>query len=339
MHPSPRATSRIRWRRRLLAAVVGAVVAVIVAELGVRMLGMAREIGPSFTVWHAEDGVQLKRNLVATRKTPEFTMRLSTNSMGRRGADLPGEFSRSILCLGDSFTLGYGVDDGEEYPALLAARVPSDWVVVNAGIGNQGNGRWLRVLAREAATLKPAVVVLQFCGNDFQDNVRESLYAIDDKGSLVALPVQPKSWHRTIQEVVDWIPGLSYSHLLALGRQGFARHGGQSTATSDVEGASPPTNTDALTHAIAARAVEMVRAVGAVPVAIACAVPERELAALRGLLGKLEVHLVEVPTKAQRADLYYVVDGHWRASGHEVAAALLWQELQDPRYGLSREPR
>ena len=73
-----------------------------------------------------------------------------------------------IACFGDSLTAGYGVDVDSSYPANLQRDLDAAgyrYRVVNVGISGEttkdGLGRIDRVLA-----LKPAIVVLEFGGND-----------------------------------------------------------------------------------------------------------------------------------------------------------------------------
>jgi acyl-CoA thioesterase-1 len=73
-----------------------------------------------------------------------------------------------IVCFGDSLTAGYGTDLGQSYPDYLQTDLNAEgynYRVVNEGIsGNttkDGVNRLDRVLA-----LKPAVVVVEFGGND-----------------------------------------------------------------------------------------------------------------------------------------------------------------------------
>lgn len=73
-----------------------------------------------------------------------------------------------IVCFGDSLTAGYGVDEESSYPANLQRNLDAagyHYRVVNLGISGEttkdGLNRVDRVLA-----LKPAVVVVEFGGND-----------------------------------------------------------------------------------------------------------------------------------------------------------------------------
>jgi acyl-CoA thioesterase-1 len=73
-----------------------------------------------------------------------------------------------LVCFGDSLTAGYGADPGQSYPDYLQADLDAmgyKYRVVNEGIsGNttkDGVGRLGSIVA-----LKPAVVVVEFGGND-----------------------------------------------------------------------------------------------------------------------------------------------------------------------------
>lgn len=96
------------------------------------------------------------------------------NAQGLRGEDLPeprpaGE--RWVLCLGDSFTFGGGVDDHEAWPAQLQALLgppPQSGLRVLNGGANGWDTPWQRrYLERRALDqLHPDVVVLGWNWND-----------------------------------------------------------------------------------------------------------------------------------------------------------------------------
>ncbi|CAN0511575.1 unnamed protein product, partial [Laminaria digitata] len=117
-------------------------------EVTLRVWGQVRNVGPSFSEYDATYGKQLKRNLNCKRYAPEFEMSLTTNSRGHRGPEWSETSTGGVVLIGDSFTMGYGVSDGEEYAAVLRKALdkrhgPQTVPVVNMGMGNNGNGRWL----------------------------------------------------------------------------------------------------------------------------------------------------------------------------------------------------
>jgi acyl-CoA thioesterase-1 len=73
-----------------------------------------------------------------------------------------------IVCFGDSLTAGYGADEGESYPDFLQKDLDAEgyhYRVVNEGISGNTTKDGLDRLAGVVA-MKPAVVVLEFGGND-----------------------------------------------------------------------------------------------------------------------------------------------------------------------------
>lgn len=73
-----------------------------------------------------------------------------------------------VVCFGDSLTAGYGADDGESYPDFLQKDLDADgyhYRVVNEGISGNTTKDGVDRLA-QVVGLKPAVVVLEFGGND-----------------------------------------------------------------------------------------------------------------------------------------------------------------------------
>lgn len=301
------------------------IVSIAGAEVLVRVLGVAREVGPSFTEWDATDGVHIRRSIRVTRTTSEYTMAFTSNAAGFRGPELPAAIERSVLLLGDSFTMGYGVDDGDVFAAQLARSVPTGCVVVNAGIGGTGNGRWLHVLEREHERLHPAVVVLQVCSNDVEDNVREGLFTLDAAGGLVAHPPAPPSAMRKLQGWIDAVPGASSLHLVSLGRQIGSR------STPPPAGAPPAMTTTGpaleLFRALIRAAIGRVREVGALPLLLSADETEEQARPLQELGDALGVRVLRMPSRAERPDLYFHVDGHWNAAGHRHVAECIAAEL------------
>ncbi len=73
-----------------------------------------------------------------------------------------------IVCMGDSLTAGYGVDESQAYPALLAERLSADghdFEVINAGVsGETSSGALARL--DWMLTLEPDIVILETGAND-----------------------------------------------------------------------------------------------------------------------------------------------------------------------------
>lgn len=293
--------------------------ALVLAEVVVRAAIPVRNVGPTFSEYDPVYGKRLKKNFTCTRTAAEFTMEFSTNSLGFRGPEPVSFPSGGILFLGDSFTSGYGVNDGQEFPQLIRTHLERAGLpvpVVNAGSGNTGNGYWLRFLQTDAPRFAPRLVVLAFCVNDFSDNVMDALYEIGPDGRLHARTEPPRQGNaRRIQEFIEAVPGLASSHLVGLARQAFSE--------ASAGELPPDTTTDRLTWALIDAVLAECLGLQ-LPALLLAIVPEGpRLAGLQSIARNHGVPVVVVPSRSQRPDLYYRVDGHWTAAGHAAIADML----------------
>lgn len=329
-----------RWGAIVSIAAVSTLLALGMAELAVSFLVPVRDVGPSFTVDDPVYGKRIKANARITRSTPEFVMEFQTNAQGFRQQRSVEGGSRPVVFLGDSFTMGYGVTEGEQFVALLQSRL-GELPMLNAGMGNNGNGRWLKFLLLAAPAYEPRLVVLQVMGNDYEDNVREGLFEL--RGSeLLERPIPPPSRSRNLQHLVEAVPGLASSHLVGLLRQVWAVR-----APADAQGDTPGEGAvalqsavaaedtsvaagDALTLALIARAIEICQHNGWPVLGVSVEVTGTRLVQLEGLFASRGVALLRLPGKQERPDLYYRVDGHWNAAGHRHVAETLLPVLSDP---------
>jgi lysophospholipase L1-like esterase len=274
-------------------------------------------------------GHALKKSFGTRRITPEYTMRLTTNSLGFRGPEPTSAPLGTMLFLGDSFTLGVGVNDGEEFPALvrkaLAKRYGDNQVpVINAGLSHSGQGRWVKFLRDQASRYDPRIVVLQLVENDFYDNVRERLFDLTPPGDLVELPVPPPGTARAIQKVVEFVPGLSHTYLLALMRQVY--HGLR-------ESPDPrPSRTaiaqqDDLTLRLLEEALAICKTAKWPVLALVVDIEGSRSTKLEELFERYDVPVIEIAGSDEHPELYYPKYGHWNALGHAFAANLIVQQL------------
>jgi len=94
-----------------------------------------------------------------------------TNSLGFRGRNettlQPPRGRLRILCSGDSFTMGEGVDDDQNWCALMAAK-DSRLETVNLGQAGYGVDQAYLRYERDGHPLQPAVHVLAFITDDFR---------------------------------------------------------------------------------------------------------------------------------------------------------------------------
>lgn len=284
-------------------------------------------VGSSFTEYDSVYGKSLKKNFSTTRITPEFIMDFSTNSEGFRGPEVSKE--RAFVFLGDSFTMGYGVSDGEEFPMIVGASLAAEdpaIPVVNLGMGDNGNGRWIKLMRNKVRDLDPRAIVIQLTENDFRDNRTERLFELSADGELVELPVPPISTIRRIQNFVDAIPGLADLHLVGLAYQAVFMYRMSSYAPpEDIDFAH---DLDPLTYRILEEVISIADQEGWPLIAMEVGIEGSRLDRIESMLAKKGIPLIRTPSKEVRPDLYYVVDGHWNPKGHRLAAELVLKEIR-----------
>jgi acyl-CoA thioesterase-1 len=147
----------------------------------------------SFTGCHSDAPSPADRDALNTQPSAV------SSSAAPQPANDPAPDTRPVIaCFGDSLTAGYGADEGQSYPDFLQKDLDDSgyrYRVVNEGIsGNttkDGVDRLSEVLA-----LHPAVVVLEFGGNDglrglktqtTKANLAHMIEALKSSGAKVVL--------------------------------------------------------------------------------------------------------------------------------------------------------
>jgi acyl-CoA thioesterase-1 len=75
---------------------------------------------------------------------------LALAAVGAAPLAAPADEAKTLLCLGDSLTAGYGLDESQAWPALLQGRLDRDlpgWRVLNAGVSGDTSDDALQRLA------------------------------------------------------------------------------------------------------------------------------------------------------------------------------------------------
>jgi GDSL-like lipase/acylhydrolase family protein len=137
------------------------------------------------------------------------------NSRGMRDSrefryDKPAGTIR-VLALGDSNTQGYEVRQNETYAAVLERYLAKHGVraeVLNAGVSGFSTAEALAYLENEGYKYQPDVVVLGFSANDYEDNLKAGLFALEGK-HLVERRYEHVPGVR-IQNVVYSLPGVQW---------------------------------------------------------------------------------------------------------------------------------
>ena len=208
-------TRKRQLGRQLATAGVATVAALLIGELLVRLL-LDVPATPFLREWDPDLGVRYKKNLSTKITRPEFSVTFSTNSRGFREPEPPPPLDGSVLFIGDSYTEGWGVNDGEDYPSLVRQELDERYgsgsiPVVNAAMSASGQSRWLKLLRSDLRDCHPRLVVFQVCWNDCLDNLHEKqfrvlraqLTSVGTKIDIVEKADRPKPTLRRIQPLLE----------------------------------------------------------------------------------------------------------------------------------------
>ncbi len=172
------ATETVSLRRKISFAVIAVILASIfgIAVMeGVLVLADAQV--SLFPRWEysSEYGLVLPKDArMVHRKPGRWKFVYSINKHGFRGDPIPisGSYEKkNVVILGDSYSMGVGVDDGEEYPAIMAAGMKDGFKVINLAVGGWGLTQQTRIFFEFGQLYKPDIVILQHCVNDPGDNL------------------------------------------------------------------------------------------------------------------------------------------------------------------------
>jgi len=112
-----------------------------------------------------------------------YEFHYTTNEYGFRGTTVPftaiGE-RHSVVIVGDSYSFGTGVDDGQEYAAVMQQLLKPNYVVNNIGVEGFTLTQEIRMFYESGIQLRPETVILQFCGNDPGENPAEPVTEYKD---------------------------------------------------------------------------------------------------------------------------------------------------------------
>lgn len=173
-------------RRKLSFAtlMLGAALAVafVLGELLIMAVRPRESMYPRWA-FSAEYGTQLYPNTSMVHKRPgQWKFTYTTNAYRYRGEPVPlsnNYLKTNVVVLGDSFSFGQGVDDGEEYPAIMRETLMDAFDVVNLGVGGWGLTQEIRRYYEFGQLYDPPIVILQFAVNDPEDNFNNQVTSIE----------------------------------------------------------------------------------------------------------------------------------------------------------------
>ena len=305
-------------RRRLALAVVATLLALLVAE------GVARHRLPRS--WYSRLYVACEDPLLGVDLRPgaDFTFegawveipptRVTISSQGLRDEliQVPApEGTRRLLCLGDSWTFGWGVEQQDSYCSRLEELLGGKWETVNLGVPGQNTVEEVRRLELHGLVFEPDIVLVQHEEGDLEPPLKTS-----NVGSIGALVASHVALYRLVLR---------------------ARHGGQAWSTQGWRrvgnGAVGLLGWDGLAESRAAmtRLARLGRDRGFEPIVFTDVPDLRELIEVLDAEGMHHASLLPA-LDGPAEELLIPEDGHWTAVGHRRVAELMATTLK--QFGL-----
>jgi hypothetical protein len=338
------------------------VVALLVIEIALRIVAPGENVPQR--EYDPELGWRGRPNLDCVLNEGHFAISISQNSRGFRDAERSVEKAPGItriLCLGDSFTWGWGVEQDEIYTTVLErryARAGAAVEVMNVGVGGYSTDQLLLYLLDEGLSYSPDHVVYQAAWNDVRDNPRtvveaiynKPAYELEEEGALLlhGSPVPSLGLVGTLKYLVSRHSRLAYfiKHRVHLAR--FARAPDQDPApeaASEAVGTAPAERGVAYPFRLFCALVAEMDAACAdhgagFTALIDFEVSEEELEHWERACGHVDVRFVDRYLRSREtADepAYIPLDGHWTADGHRWVADLLYEDVLQRRLPSPRD--
>jgi lysophospholipase L1-like esterase len=98
------------------------------------------------------------------------------NEMGFRDVNHQENDNPNIMFLGDSFVWGYDVENDEIFTSHLQKEFKNKFNIYNFGVSGYGTDQEFLLLQKYYEQIKPKVVFVIFCNNDFYNNSNNVVY-------------------------------------------------------------------------------------------------------------------------------------------------------------------
>ena len=339
--------------RRILTFAFGFVLVLLVAELALRLFWpqVFPHHPPGMYTPHPELGHVLTPSFEGQIQRAEFKVGFQTNEAGLRGPPLRPltESTVRILCLGDGFGWGMGVEDSQTYPArlesLLLEQYPRlDIQVLNAGTPQYGTLEELAYLKWQGEELHPDVVIVHFNTlDDYEQNRLPSGSRHEFRDNLLwheesySKSIRPPIW-----QFIYWLK--HHSHLIHLASERAGSIAMRTGVLADWERASSSYFTDEdsrLTEGLLTELGLIANQLGAsmvflytpekMQVLAGVEEPQADAQVVASAAGRSDAAYLDlthaIVTDPEPSRFFREEEGHWTAAGHELVASHLAKEI------------
>lgn len=217
-------SSKSEWFRRTVLVICAVLMALVSLEFAVRastwgyLFAYPNFVLTSRTVLAERDGSRYvhdpKLGHVPRAGHAAAGITIEADGLRRTGEQVAGA---PILAVGDSFTYGDEVNDGQTWPAQLQQLTGRR--VLNAGVSGYGFDQIVLRSEQLAARYKPSVIVVGFIADDIRRTEMRRLWGadkpyfviVDGKLALRGVPVPTRADPASTLSFWQWT--LGYSHL------------------------------------------------------------------------------------------------------------------------------
>ena len=127
----------------------------------------------------------------------EFKTTVSFDKLGRTSDHPKNQNGNGVAVLGDSFAMGWGVNDNETFSYLLEKKINRP--IYNLAVSGYGTVRELLRLKEANLLDKIDTIIIQYCYNDYGENVGYSKTSLDEtkeKYKIIVEGSEYSSWKK-----------------------------------------------------------------------------------------------------------------------------------------------
>lgn len=179
------------WLANITLLFTSIIITLLIGECFIRFLYKEKMVlYPRYTTNAKYGDFSIRRvrsNMEYKHTSIDGVFNFKTNNLGfRNDKDVVYQKEKNelrILCLGDSHTLGYEVNQHETFSWIteyLLRERGINATVLNAGVSGFGNAEELVLLENEGYKYQPDFVVLGFFANDISDNIRSNIFSVQN---------------------------------------------------------------------------------------------------------------------------------------------------------------
>lgn len=284
---------------------------------------------------------ELKPNNQSRFTMLEFDTTVTTNSLGLRDSEV--DFSRPrVLCMGDSFTFGYGVENNESFCSTLETLFNGKYDFINAGFADGDSPDTYAVwLTNYLESVDPLLVLVSCVQNDLGD-VGEHTWlhgnepmsvdheAVPERIIVPGLLITPDGTPLRGPALRNKAIALLPPALRKLVRNSYVVGILRDRLAHDRKEDASPSSTDKTKFL---RSLEFLRKASNGRRIVFYIIPEKSQTAPSEMDRLIEGYAIRfhIPVLSNHDEFssedYFLLDGHWNRSGHRKAAKFLYRAL------------